>query len=333
MKRTFPINLDGKIFYIDEDAYNLLRSYLDQLHLTFKGCEGDEIVADIESRIREHFDERMRGGAGVITLNDINKLIETMGRPEELGGENEDAGEAAPPPFISINLPTHKRLYRNMSNKVFGGVIGGLAVFLNWQPNILRLVTVILTILLTPLITFWPLPLIYLIAWMIIPPAVTPAQLLEMNGTPRNIDTLGQAVIASQVTPPPYNGETKDTLTTVFSILGKTIMAVFGILAALTCLGCLSCLFAVMAGIFTNSLYGDLTILNNLDLAGLGLEVYAILGATLMGAIIAGAIAYGAASVVFHLKSFSKGAIITLLILVAVLFILTAVFGILALTA
>ncbi|MDE5914990.1 MAG: hypothetical protein K2G71_00285 [Duncaniella sp.] len=48
MKKTFPVNINGKIFYIDEDAYKLLLDYLSQLRTTFTGAEGEEIVNDIE---------------------------------------------------------------------------------------------------------------------------------------------------------------------------------------------------------------------------------------------------------------------------------------------
>ena len=60
MKKTFPVNIDGQIFYIDEDAYNLLNKYLEQLHISFRGEEGKEIGSDIESRIRELFNNRPR---------------------------------------------------------------------------------------------------------------------------------------------------------------------------------------------------------------------------------------------------------------------------------
>ena len=153
MKKTFPININGQIFYIDEDAYTLLQNYLKQLRATFTGDEGAEIVDDIESRIHEHFSEKLSRGVNVITLSDVNSVIETMGRPEELdensvdenhssdGADTEEnaprEGSMPPPPppaddkpFISINLPSRKRLFRNMQNKVFGGVIGGLATYL-----------------------------------------------------------------------------------------------------------------------------------------------------------------------------------------------------------
>ena len=35
MKKTFPANISGKIYYIDEDAYTLLQNYLIQLRASF----------------------------------------------------------------------------------------------------------------------------------------------------------------------------------------------------------------------------------------------------------------------------------------------------------
>ena len=167
MKRTYPANINGQIFYIDEDAYLMLQDYLLQLKATFRGPEGEEIVADIESRIREHFDERIEAGSSVIVLGDVTGVIETMGRPEQI---SEDSGVSAQPaqaagtaedelaedsekPFVSFNIPGRKRLYRNMKNKVFGGVFGGLATYLGWNANIMRLLYAALTCL----TYFWPL--------------------------------------------------------------------------------------------------------------------------------------------------------------------------------
>ena len=75
MKRTFSANIDGQIFHIDEDAFNLLNNYLEQLRQTFHGNEGSEIVGDIESRIRELFSERIGAGARVIVISDVNNVI------------------------------------------------------------------------------------------------------------------------------------------------------------------------------------------------------------------------------------------------------------------
>ena len=45
MKRTFPTNIDGRVFYIDDDAYKVLNQYLSELRNAFKGEEGEEIIS------------------------------------------------------------------------------------------------------------------------------------------------------------------------------------------------------------------------------------------------------------------------------------------------
>lgn len=158
MKKSFPANINGKIFYIDEDAYMLLLDYLSQLRATFQGEEGAEIVNDIESRISEHFDERIKLGANVITINDVNRVIEIMGRPEEISDTPEtDAQQKQnepsrtndgtpqserPQPHNTVGPPPPpitKRLYRDVRHKVFGGVIAGLAQYLGWDATIMRI--------------------------------------------------------------------------------------------------------------------------------------------------------------------------------------------------
>lgn len=43
MKKSFSVNIDGRIFNIDEDAYDLLQSYLKQLGTAFgNGDDSDE---------------------------------------------------------------------------------------------------------------------------------------------------------------------------------------------------------------------------------------------------------------------------------------------------
>ena len=52
MKKTLTVNLGGTVYHIDEDAYNLLDNYLNNLRYHFRKEEGaDEIVRDMETRI------------------------------------------------------------------------------------------------------------------------------------------------------------------------------------------------------------------------------------------------------------------------------------------
>lgn len=270
MKKTFSANINGRIFNIDEDAYSLLQNYLHQLHDTFGGEEGREIVGDIEARIAELFDERLAAGASVIVLTDVNRVIETMGRPEDLSDSpvaepTAATGGEAPaemPPVIEINLPGQKRLFRNMQNRVLGGVVSGLGTYLGWEIWIMRLILVVLALF----TYFWPLTLIYMIAWMVIPAARTPRQILEMHGEPVNVETVGQTILRQQPTPPPYTGpesrmtarmaevqsrDKGDAFSTIMRVIVNCIVGFFGFLAALASLGIgigIISVFAAMIG-------------------------------------------------------------------------------------
>ena len=72
MKKTLTVNLGGTVYHIDEDAYNLLDNYLNNLRYHFRKEEGaDEIVRDMETRIAELFDEYIRTGQQVITIEKL----------------------------------------------------------------------------------------------------------------------------------------------------------------------------------------------------------------------------------------------------------------------
>lgn len=329
MKRTYPANIDGKIFYIDEDAYLMLQDYLQQLKLTFKGTEGAEIVGDIESRIRELFDERIASGVSVIVKADVASVIETMGRPEQLSGDTEIESEAGShsggdrpqeeaKPFVEFNFPTRKRLYRNMKNKVFGGVLGGVATYLGWNANILRL----LYSLIACFCNFWfpmflPLVVLYLLGWMMIPPAQTPRQILEMKGEPVNVDTVGQAFMANSPTAASNDstGEANNFFTVFFSIVGKVIMGFLGLVGCACFLGGIVSFISV--GICQLCLHFDSFsgMINNLPWGGNAWIASMILIWSMVGAVIGGALAWASASVLFNTRGASKTTKITALIM------------------
>ena len=56
-----------------------------------------------------------------------------------------------------------KKLFRSRSNRVIGGVCGGLAQYLNIDPTVLRVITALLTFVMG--MSLW----VYLLAWIIIP--------------------------------------------------------------------------------------------------------------------------------------------------------------------
>jgi phage shock protein C len=63
-----------------------------------------------------------------------------------------------------------KQLYRSGTSRVIGGVCGGIGEYLDIDPNIVRLVLIVL--LLFGLITiFWPffVVILYIAAWLLLP--------------------------------------------------------------------------------------------------------------------------------------------------------------------
>ncbi|MCU0460016.1 MAG: hypothetical protein MUE37_13110 [Bacteroidales bacterium] len=90
MKRTLDINIAGQLFRIDEDAWEILKNYLDHVSARFKTEQGgDETVQDIEARIAEIF-----GGGNepptLVSKEMVTDMINIMGAPEEFY-------DAAPP--------------------------------------------------------------------------------------------------------------------------------------------------------------------------------------------------------------------------------------------
>ncbi len=84
MKKNISINISGIIFHIEEDGYEKLKNYLDSINKYFSAFDDSkEIIADIESRIAEIFLARLSETKQVITLEDVDGLITTMGSIED----------------------------------------------------------------------------------------------------------------------------------------------------------------------------------------------------------------------------------------------------------
>ena len=60
--------------------------------------------------------------------------------------------------------PAVKRLYRSKSERILGGVCGGIADYFNVDPTIVRLLWILITFM-----SFGAGVLAYIIAWFIIP--------------------------------------------------------------------------------------------------------------------------------------------------------------------
>src|SRR5258705_1548311 len=123
MKQVININFQGRVVPIEVTAFDLLKSYTESLNRHFANEEGkEEIINDIESRIGELFQERLTKGATCITDDDVNAIINSIGRPEDFEPMDEaqpsSSSSAHQQQSTSSSTATgHKRLYRNENDK------------------------------------------------------------------------------------------------------------------------------------------------------------------------------------------------------------------------
>lgn len=156
MKKVININFQGRILPIEEMAYENLKQYIESLRTYFDQEEGkDEIINDIECRVAELCDDRLKKGAVCITAEDIDLIIASIGRPADF--EAQDGFEANSNAHTNTHTdqsysntqqnagPTyHKRLYRDEQNKVLGGVCSGIANYFNVDPLVVRILWILL---------------------------------------------------------------------------------------------------------------------------------------------------------------------------------------------
>lgn len=190
MKKIVNINLSGRVFNIDEDAFAHLRRYLDRLESYFKNQEGgQEIINDIENRIAELLDERMVGKFGVVNLRMVEEVIGMMGQPEDFEPEENKNNDKQKSEYGVYNQHTSRRLFRDAESRVLGGVCGGIGAYLNMDPVWVRVIFVLLI--------FFGLGIIipiYIVLWIIVPVAITTAQKLQMRGENVTIDNIEKSI-------------------------------------------------------------------------------------------------------------------------------------------
>ena len=194
MKKNITVNFFGSLYAIDEDAYELLKSYMDSLHDYFGRREGgEEIVNDLEARIAELLEELKRSGVQAVEISHVEQIIRRLGNPEEMaaeGGETDGGGEEkaeSPRPEGTAR----KRLFRNPDDRMLGGVLSGVACYFGGDPLLWRLAMVAFFLL-----SGGTALLVYVVLWIVVPLARTPEEQLLMRGRPVTAGSLGEAVTA-----------------------------------------------------------------------------------------------------------------------------------------
>jgi phage shock protein PspC (stress-responsive transcriptional regulator) len=227
MKKTVKINIGGVFFNIDEDAYQILQNYLAHINRKFSAePEGKEIISDIESRIAEILQSKISTHKQVISKEDIDEIIDIMGRPEDFDNENTQQN----------SFSYSRRMYRDPDNRILGGVCSGMAAYFNIDPVIIRVIFVVL------LFAWGVAGVIYIVLWALLPPAYTTAEKLHMRGENMTIADIEKNIknefeyVKSSV----HNyknsrnyDQTRSFLNEFFSVIGQIIMVFFKIIGGI----------------------------------------------------------------------------------------------------
>jgi phage shock protein PspC (stress-responsive transcriptional regulator) len=134
MKRVISIHLEGRLFQIEEDGYEILNGLL----LNHRNRNS------VERQLSEHFERKLTGNKNVITYVDVVEVCHNLG--------------------LSITDTRHvKKLYRLSHNKIIAGVCTGLGEYLNIDPVILRIAFLVTFFMVS--VGFW----IYIVIWIVTP--------------------------------------------------------------------------------------------------------------------------------------------------------------------
>ena len=254
MKKTVKVNIGGFSYNIDEDAYNTLKIYLDDISARLGGGnEAKETIKDIEDRISELFSERISANE-VISIQIVEDVVSQLGNPEEISGNNE---------YITRSRERKplRRLYRNSEGSVFGGVCSGLAEYFAVDPIVIRLIMVALLFL-----KGFGLVL-YIVLWIATPMARTPKQKLEMKGEPVTFSNIEKNIREEMKTASDNlkNSEPKGFIQKLLSFLGqvmywilKTLLIFFKVIAiaiGITIIATMLFVFLVLFGVLFLSSY------------------------------------------------------------------------------
>ena len=230
MKKNITINMLGRLYAIDEDAYGLLQQYIDTLRSYFAHKpDGKEIADDIEARIAELFDDLKAQGVEAINIQHVQDIITRIGDPKEMDEDEpqdeetveqdaEQSEETSTVNRLKEEVVAYfdrlrksgKRLYRDPSDKKITGLLAGCARYFGGDPLWWRLACVLLVFITfntslssgmfspftwTPL---W-LVLIYFMISIITPVAQNPEDRLKMKGKDVTPQSLAQEVTEEHV--------------------------------------------------------------------------------------------------------------------------------------
>lgn len=177
----------GRIAYdIDINAKKELERYSRAIRKSL-GQDSD-VYDDIEIRMTEILADQGIQAGEVITLNEVLAIESQLGQPGDFASDSNNSGAEADTDNSDNSEPhakATKKYYRDVDHALAGGVLAGLSAYTGIDVTILRLIFVGLCF-----ISFGTFFLVYIIVWMVAPPALTVGEKLEMRGEPVDLASI-----------------------------------------------------------------------------------------------------------------------------------------------
>ncbi|MFM6975263.1 MAG: PspC domain-containing protein [Sphingobacteriaceae bacterium] len=217
MNKTIIININGIVFHIEEDAYEVLIKYMNEVKQHFgNSADSYEIVNDIENRLAEMFSEKLAElGKEVIVLADVAEVTAQMGKPSDFEQEEEEVYEP------SAARRTERKLFRDTDDRIIGGVCAGIGHYFDVEPRWIRIFT-LLFILLGGSGFF-----LYVVLWIVMPKASSRADKMAMKGEAPNLQNFKKSFEEEMQAVKQNIGKAQQDVQPFFQRLGRFIEQLF----------------------------------------------------------------------------------------------------------
>jgi phage shock protein PspC (stress-responsive transcriptional regulator) len=198
MRPVISVSLNGRAYQLEDDAHAALADYLDSASLALAGNpDRTEILADLEQAIADKLERCLNPHKNVVVRGEIEQVIREMG-PVDPGAGSSAAHEGVPPDATAHGggtagagaagqpgAATSRRLYQISDGALISGVCKGIAVYLDVDVTLVRLLFVLAAVLTGGLAV-----LAYIIMMFVVPYANTPEELAAARGLPFNARVL-----------------------------------------------------------------------------------------------------------------------------------------------
>lgn len=199
MRPVISVSLSGRAYQLEDDAHTALAGYLDSAARALAGNPDQaEILADLEQAIADKLERCLGAHKTVIARSEIEQVIHEMG-PVDSGPGSAASRDGVPRDAAQGNggadtaagtggqagAAAPKRLYQISDGALISGVCKGIAVYLDVDVTLVRVLFVIAAVLTGGLAI-----LVYVFMMFIVPYANTPEEHAAARGLPFNARVL-----------------------------------------------------------------------------------------------------------------------------------------------